>query len=144
LNHAAATVDEQKIQRAILDIVARGKIIEGQSYPYSPRDVGAKNERTLLHDAIAAVRNATAPRQWSPGDLEAVTKRAIDKIKNEGGIVVGDMKDLMSEPGRFRKGRGLKVDWARTPWPNTSADSGTAANDTTAPDGGQLVNTLVN
>ena len=71
--------------------------------------------------------NATAPRQWAPGDLEAVTKRTIEKMKDEGWLVVGDMKDLMSEPGRFRKGRGLKADWARTPWPTASTPGCIAA-----------------
>jgi len=78
---------------------------------------------------MAVVGNATAPRQWAPADLEAVTKRTIDKMKTEGWLVVGDMKDLMPEPGRFRKGRGLAVDRAHT----------TATSDATALDGGQLV-----
>jgi hypothetical protein len=52
-------------------------------------------------------------------------------MKTEGWLIVGDMKELMSEPGRFRKGRDLKVDWARTPWPNTNAAGGTAAREGT-------------
>ena len=56
----------QKIRDAILDLINRGKIIDGQSYPYSPSPAGANNERALLDDAMAAVRDATAPRQWPP------------------------------------------------------------------------------
>ena len=45
LSNAAATADDQKIRRAILDLVKRGKVIDGQSYPYSPSLAGADNER---------------------------------------------------------------------------------------------------
>jgi hypothetical protein len=131
LNNAAATADDLKVRRALLDLVGSGKIIDGQSYPYSPSIAGAKNERALLEDAMAAVGNATAPRQWGSADLEAVTKRTIEKMKTEGWLVVGDMKELMSEPGRFRKGRGLKVDRARTPWRNESTPDCTAAREGT-------------
>ena len=109
LSNAAATADDQKIQHAILDLVDRGKIIGGQSYPYSPSLAGADNERALLDDAMAAVRDATAPRPWLPDDLKAVVTGAIKKMKNEGLLVVKEMKELVAEPGRFRKGRGLAV-----------------------------------
>ena len=65
-------------------------------------------------------------------------------MKTEGWIVVGDMKELMSEPGRFRKGRGLKVDRARTPWANASTDGGTATIHAPLDASGQLVNDTVN
>ena len=45
LNSAAATADDQKIRDAILDLVDRGKMIDGQSYPYSPSLAGARNKR---------------------------------------------------------------------------------------------------
>jgi hypothetical protein len=51
MNNAAATADDQKVRRALLDLVGGGKIIDGQSYPYSPSIAGAKNERALLDDA---------------------------------------------------------------------------------------------
>jgi len=35
-NQTAPTADDRKIQQAILDTVNRGKIIDGQPYPYSP------------------------------------------------------------------------------------------------------------
>ena len=73
-------------------------MIDGQSYPYSPSLAGAKNERALLDDAMAAVADATAPRQWAPADLEAVTERAIAKMKDEGWLVEDNMKELMPKP----------------------------------------------
>ena len=87
----------------------RGKEIDGHAYPYSPSLAGASNQRALLPDAIDAVSRATAPRQWLPGDLEAVIKTAINKMQADGRIVVEDMEDLMPKPGRFRRGRGLKA-----------------------------------
>ena len=45
----------RKYGDAILDLVDRGKMIDGQSYPYSPSLAGAQNERALLDDAMAAV-----------------------------------------------------------------------------------------
>jgi hypothetical protein len=51
-------------------------------------------------------------------DLEVTTKRAIATMKKQDWLVTEDMKELMPNPGPFRKGRGLRVDWARTPWPN--------------------------
>jgi hypothetical protein len=140
LNNAPAAGDDLNVRRALFDLVARGKIINGQSFPYSPSIAGAKNDRALLADAMAVVVKATAPRRWATSDLEAVTKRTIDKMETEGWIAVGDMKELMSEPGRFRKGRGLTVDRARTPWANASADGGNAAIEGS----GQLVNDAVN
>jgi hypothetical protein len=131
LNNVSTAGDDLKVRRALLDLVARGKIIDGHSYPYSSSIAGAKNERAILDEATAAVANATAPRQWAPADLEAVTKRTIEKMKDEAWLVVGDMKELMSEPGRFRKGRGLKVDWASTPWPTASTPGCIAAREKT-------------
>jgi hypothetical protein len=113
LNNAATTADDQKIRRAILDLVDRGKIIDGKTYPYSPSLAGAKNTRGLLDDATAAVANATAPHQWPPGDLRAVTERAIVKMKQEGWLV----EEQIADTGRFRRGRALRVDPSRTPAP---------------------------
>ena len=118
LNSAAATADDQKIRRAILDLVDRGKTIDGQSYPYSPSLAGAQNTRALLDDATAAVAEATAPRQWPPGDLKAVTERAIAKMKEEGLLV----EEQMPSTGRFRRGRALRVDHSRIPSPDIGSD----------------------
>ena len=87
LASAASTADDPKTQDAILDVVERGKMIDGESYPYSPSMAGAKNIRSLLDDAMAAVADATAPRQWHPGDLKAVTERTIAKLKEVGVLV---------------------------------------------------------
>lgn len=104
-----ATADDMKIEAAILEVVDRRKMIDGQAYPYSPSLAGATNERALLPDAVAAVANATAPRCWAPGDLEAVIKAAINKMQADGRLVVEAMAKLMPKPGRFRKARGLKA-----------------------------------
>jgi hypothetical protein len=108
---ASTAADDQIIKRSILDTVERGKIIGGVPYPYSPNVTGAKNERALIHDAMAAVANATAPRQWLPGDLQAVVERNISTMKADGWFVEGQIAGH-----RFRRGRTLQVDWPRTPW----------------------------
>jgi hypothetical protein len=110
---ASTAADDQIIKRAIVDTVERGKIISGVPYPYSPNVTGAKNERALIDDAIAAVAAATAHRQWQPGDLQAVVERAISTMKAEGWLVEGQISG-----NRFRRGRTLQVDWSRTPWAN--------------------------
>jgi AAA domain len=122
------------VRRALLDAIARGKTIGGQQVPYSPNTTGAKNQRSLIDDAIAAVTAANAATQLAPGDLEAVVKRAIDDMASEGWVVEEEIPS-----GRFRRGRGLWVDWDRTPWPNAGADAGRevsddAASEQSAPD----------
>jgi len=106
----AASADDMKIEGAIFALVDRGKEIDGQFYPYSASPAGAKNLRPLMPDATIAVANATAPRQWPPGDLEAVIRSAIEKMKTDGRIVEGELKDIAPDAQkRFRKGRGLKA-----------------------------------
>ena len=46
----------------------------GKRYPYSPDDKGARNERSLVMMQSLSALEATATRQWSPGDLEAAVK----------------------------------------------------------------------
>jgi AAA domain len=104
-----ASADDMKIELAIQEVVYRGKEIDGQAYPYSPSLAGASNQRALMPDALAAVANATAPRHWAPGDLEATIKTAINKMQADGRLVVEDMEDLVPKPGRFRRARGLKA-----------------------------------
>jgi hypothetical protein len=109
-NSASGTADDQKIEAVILELVDRGKEIDGQAYPYSPSLAGASNERAFLPDAMAAVANATAPRQWLPGDLKAVINAVIKKMKADGRIVVGQVKDLAPHAKqRFPKAKGLKA-----------------------------------
>jgi hypothetical protein len=152
---AAAAAGDKKMQRAIIDLINRGKIIDGKQYPYSPSIAGAENKRALLEDAKAAVAKAMGPQVWGPGDLEAVTKRAIAKMKREGVLVEKELKELTQGRGRFRKGRGLAVNRACTSLPDLSADGGAAATrapetvqdqipNNAAQDGGQLVNELPN
>jgi hypothetical protein len=107
LNNPATTTDDQKIRDAILDLIDRGKTIGGQAYPYSPVLAGANNERALLDDAMTAIRNVTAPRQWLSDDLKAVITGTISKMMNEGLLHVKNMEELMPKPGRFRRRRGL-------------------------------------
>ena len=107
-----ADQDDQKIRRAILDVVAAGKLIGGSSELYSPSMSGAKNDRALIPDTMAAVQNVTPTRTWHADDLEAVVRRAIDALKSEGALIEEEIKG-----GRYRRGRGLKVEWSRTAWP---------------------------
>lgn len=109
--HKPADQDDQKIKRAILDLVARGKPIGGKFERYSPNTSGAKNSRALIPDAIAAVQAATAPRTWHPTDLEAIARRVVDDLKSHGALVEDDITS-----GRFRRRRGLAVEWRNTPW----------------------------
>jgi hypothetical protein len=143
---AASTAEDQKIRRAIIDTVDRGKIINGASYPYSPSLAGAKNQRALLEDAMAAVRTATVPQQWQLCDLEAVVKRTIEAMRTDGWL----LQETIGT-GRFHRGQALRVDRPRTPWPDAIPDRGTTSADAPAiaredlqasaeQEGGQLVN----
>jgi hypothetical protein len=106
----AASADDMKIEAAILDLVDRGKEIDGQAYPYSPSLAGAENARALLPDAMVAVESATAPRQWLPGDLKAVINAAIKKLKADGRLIVGEMEDFSAHAKqRFPRAKGLKA-----------------------------------
>lgn len=110
-NSGAGSSEGDKIRKAILDLVDQGKTIDGKAYPYSPSAAGASTERkrALVPDAIAAARTVTAPRQWSPGDLEALVKNAIKSMLAEGALVSRPMKELVPNADRFQRGRGLKV-----------------------------------
>jgi hypothetical protein len=105
----AGNPDDLKTELAIVELVERGKEIDGQAYPYSASLAGAKNQRALLPDAMVAVLNALAPRHWAPGDLEATIKITINKMLTDGRLVDLPMEDLMPKPGRFRRARGLKA-----------------------------------
>ena len=110
LQAAPPTADDQKIQDAILDLLDRGKMIDGQSYPYSPSLAGAQNARPVLDDAMRAVAKATAPQQWNSGDLEAVVKHAIKQMKRDDD---GRLFEEEITKGRFRNRRALRVNRAR-------------------------------
>ena len=119
---AAALADELKVKRALLDLIHRGEEIDGKYYPYSSSFAGAKNERSLLQDAIHVIRGVMAVGEGQADYLEFIAKNHINTMSNSGWLVVGAMAELVSDPGRFRKGRGLKVVWAMTPWPKAAAD----------------------
>jgi hypothetical protein len=103
--------DDQKIKKAILDLIDRGKSVGGQQVPYSPNVSGAHNARALIDDALVAVRAATAPRSWHDADLRAAVTRATSSLKSEGALIEKEIKS-----GQFRRGRGLSVDWDETHW----------------------------
>jgi hypothetical protein len=132
---ASDAASDPKIQRAILDLVDHGKLIDGIRYPYSPNVTGAKNQRALLDDALAAVTTAMAPRQWKGGDLRAVVHAAIDKMKVEGWLYEDKIKR-----GKFRQALALYVEWSRTPWPNpaSQASNSTAADEEEPADGDEI------
>ena len=109
--NAASSNDEQQIRRAILDTIEHGAKMNGQNVPYSPNVAGARNQRTVTDDAMAAVKAATAPRTWLDIDLRSVVKRTIGSLCQDGWIVTDDIK---TGPARRRK--GLRVEWGRTPW----------------------------
>jgi hypothetical protein len=113
-----ASPDDQKIRRAILDTVDLGKFIDGQAVQYSPNMTGARNVRALIDDAVAAVKAATAPHQWHAADLRAVVVRSIGALQCDGSLV----EEVVTNNPRFRRGRGLRVDWSRTPWANKRPD----------------------
>jgi hypothetical protein len=117
----ATSAHDLTIKKAILEVVDGGKLIDGKSYPYSPNVTGAKNERALLDDAMVAAAKASAPHQWPPGDLQAVVERSISKMQADGWLGDEEIKT-----GRFRRRRGLRVDWSRTPW-SAAADGGSPA-----------------
>jgi hypothetical protein len=140
LMSTSVTTDDYKIRRAISDVVDRGKVIDGKPYPYAPNTSGAENQRAVLKDAMAAVAAATAPRQWRPDDLKAVTVGTIKQMKADGLLVVKEIKELVSKPDRFRKGKGLAVNrLSKSNGKGTPENEDTAAV-VTAPNGGQLVN----
>ena len=118
----AALADELKVKRAFLDLIHRGKNIDGNHYPYSPSLAGAKNERSILRDAVEVIRGEMAAGEWRPADLETIIRHHIETMKTSGWLVVGERTELMPKPGRLRKGRGLKVVWAATPWPKAAGD----------------------
>lgn len=125
-NSGGGSIDAGKIRRAIMDVVDRGKVIEGKSYPYSPSSAGKENARALLNDAMDAVQAGTAPHQWSSGALEAVTKDAIKDLQKQKILVSDDIENITAEPGRFRRGRGLRVDRSRIS--NGGSDAADAKN----------------
>jgi hypothetical protein len=105
--------DSQKIRRAIIKLIHDGKEIDGTSYPYSPTSAGADNFRALLPDAIAAARAAIAPQQRSSADLAVVVKAIIKDLRKEKVLVSRPIEELLSNPGPFRRVKGLKVDHSR-------------------------------
>ena len=99
-----------EIRQAIVDLVDGGKVVDGQAVPYSPNLSGAANARGLIDDAIAAADQAVG-HVMAAEDLRAVVEREIRTLRQEGVLVD---QEILS--GRFRRGRGLSVDWDRITW----------------------------
>jgi hypothetical protein len=118
---AGAQANDALIQRTILDLVNRGKTIDGKSQPYSLNDTGAKNARKLIDDAMAAVGKATAPQNWIPADLKATVQGSVERMKADGWLYQEQIKT-----GQFRGGFGAYVDWKKTPWPTAGSASNAA------------------
>lgn len=97
---------DQVIRQAIIDLVDKGKLIDGISYPYSPNVSGAKNLRSLMDDAIVAVGQATG-NTLQGNDLQAVVSRTVDALKADGTLAI---EPIGSQ--RFRRTSGLKVNKA--------------------------------
>jgi hypothetical protein len=100
----SGTTDQEKVRQVILDLAARGKEIDGRYWPYSPSPAGADNVRSIVNDAVTAAAAATAPRQWASGDLEAIVKAMIKTMLKDGTLISRQMKELVEDAGRFRRG----------------------------------------
>jgi hypothetical protein len=85
--------------------------IDGEMAPYSPNSTGKNNQRAILDNAMAAVERATPDREWLSRDLRATVERELEALKQEGWVVVEEIKT-----GRFRRSYGLRPVWERTPW----------------------------
>jgi AAA domain/Primase C terminal 2 (PriCT-2) len=140
LGSAPPTAENQQIRSALFGLFRRGKLIDGQHYFYSPSPAGANNERAYLDDAMEAVAAATAPKEWRSDDLKAIVAREVKAMKQAGLIIGKPMKDLMPDPGRFRKGRGLTVNQASVSQATVTSGGADAAANATPVGGGQLVN----
>ena len=99
---AAEAADDQKIQKAILDLVDRGKLIEGERYPYSPNVTGPRTCARCSMMRWPSFSTRLLHGNGSPDDLRAVVHAAIDKMKVEGWLFEEKIKK-----GRFRQARAL-------------------------------------
>jgi len=108
---SSAIAEDQAIRQAIVAVVDGGKMLaDGTTAPYSPSSSGAKNQRGLFDDAMAAAGKVVS-QQRSLEDLKAIVERAIGSLKVDGSLVDEEIKS----DARFRRGRGLRVDWGRVP-----------------------------
>jgi hypothetical protein len=103
--------EQLAIRFELMKLVDRGVTIDGETVPYSPNSTGKNNQRAILDTAMAAVERATPDREWLSRDLRASIERELEALKQEGCVVVEEIKT-----GRFRRGHGLQPVWERTPW----------------------------
>lgn len=99
------------IQKAILDTVDIGKMVDGHVVPYSPSPAGANKKRSLHDDAMGAARATPIGGQMAEADLQVTVKRCITDMTARGWL----SEEILSG-GPFRRGRGLRVHWDQTPW----------------------------
>jgi AAA domain len=131
---ACSGINVPSMEKAILETVDTGKLINGTREPYSPSTAGAANARALKGDAVTAVRNVVGS-QMPEEDLSAIVDRIIKDLKSKAVLV-----EYPISTGRFRKGQGLSVDWSKTPWAEEKEEESTAAADAaseTAPEEAQ-------
>ena len=88
-------VEISAVEKAVLEVVDEGKLVDGSRVPYSPNKTGAANARGLTDDALAAIRQAVG-LQMSPADLLAMLDQAVSNLKASGGLV-----ELKSTEGVF-------------------------------------------
>jgi len=103
--------EQLTIKFKLMKLIDQGFAVEGERVPYSPNSTGKNNKRAILSDAEAAVQQVTPEREWLPADLRATVERELEALKQDGWVVVEEIKS-----GRFRRGHGLRPVWERTPW----------------------------
>jgi len=105
-----ANANDMKIEAAILELVDRGKTIDGQAYPYSPSLAGATMNARSWRMQWLQQRMQRRRDSGIPAILKPAVKTAIVRMRTDGRLVVAAMKVLMANPGRFRgRALGLKA-----------------------------------
>jgi hypothetical protein len=108
---SAAGEEQLNIRFELLKLIERGITIDGETVLFSPNSTGKNKIRSILDEAMNAVKRVSQGQKYAPGDLRAVAERELEALKREGWAVVEKIKN-----GRFRRCQGLRAVWERTPW----------------------------
>jgi hypothetical protein len=108
---SAAGEEQLSIRFELLKLIERGITIDGETVPYSPNSTGKNKIRSILDEAMNAVKRVSQGQEYAASDLRAVAERELEALKREGWAVVEKIKK-----GRFRRTQGLRAVWERTPW----------------------------
>jgi hypothetical protein len=108
---SAAGEEQLSIRFELLKLIERGITIDGETVPYSPNSTGKNKIRSILDEAMNAVKWVSQGQEYAPSDLRAVAERELEALKREGWAVVEKIKKE-----RFRRTQGLRAVWERTPW----------------------------